>query len=228
MSFTLARTDRADADVEEEASAIFRVIAKDRDPKIVGRPFSNAAIEIGLGSYPGFTLTSPPDEGKPYGVYTPTYVDSSLVPHVAVLPDGRRVSVDPAKETRPLAEVAVPPFPSAPELGPTRRAPLGLVAGARSGDKGGNANIGVWAKTDAGYAWLASTLTVDLLRVLLPECAEHPVTRHLFPNLCAMNFVVEGMLGEGVASSTRFDPQGKALGEWLRARLVDVPESLLR
>ncbi len=227
LHWTLARTDRRDAAVEEEASAIFRVIAKDPDPKVVGRAFSNAAIEMALGSYPGFTLTSPPDDGKPIGVYTPTYVDSSKVPHFAVLPSGDRRSIEPSAVTRALEELPLPSVPAGGEPGPTKRVPLGLVAGARSGDKGGNANIGVWARTDAAWQWLASVLTGERLKELLPECASHPVTRHLLPNLRAMNFVVEGLLGEGVASSTRFDPQGKALGEWLRARYVDVPTSLL-
>jgi hypothetical protein len=101
------------------------------------------------------------------------------------------------------------------------------VAGARSGDKGGDANVGVWARHPAAWPWLAATLTVDVLRELLPEAAGLPVTRHLLPNLNAVNFVIEGLLGQGVAAAARFDPQAKALGEWLRARYVDVPEELL-
>ncbi|MFE2415064.1 hypothetical protein ACFXDE_42740, partial [Kitasatospora sp. NPDC059408] len=111
--------------------------------------------------------------------------------------------------------------------GSTRRAPLGLVAGARSGDKGGDANLGVWARDDEGWRWLAHILTVDRLRELLPEAQDLPVTRHVLPNLRALNFVITGLLGEGVAAQHRFDPQAKALGEWLRARYVDVPETLL-
>ncbi|MFD0276466.1 acyclic terpene utilization AtuA family protein [Kitasatospora sp. NPDC127111] len=118
------------------------------------------------------------------------------------------------------------PEPPAP-AGPTRRAPLGLVAGARSGDKGGDANLGVWARDDAGWRWLAHTLTTDRLRELLPETAELPVTRHLLPNLRAVNFTITGLLGEGVAAQHRFDPQAKALGEWLRSRHLDIPEALL-
>ena len=53
------------------------------------------------------------------------------------------------------------------------------------------------------------------------------MTRHLLPNLLALNFVVEGLLGEGVASNARHDPQAKALGEWLRSREADLPEVLL-
>jgi hypothetical protein len=103
--------------------------------------------------------------------------------------------------------------------------PLGTIAGARSGDKGGDANLGVWVRTDAAYAWLAQELTVERLKELLPEAGE--VERYELPNLKALNFVLSGLLGDGVASSTRFDPQAKALGEWLRSRHVDIPEELL-
>ncbi|GLZ34763.1 hypothetical protein Lesp02_69500 [Lentzea sp. NBRC 105346] len=105
------------------------------------------------------------------------------------------------------------------------RKPLGTIAGARSGDKGGDANVGVWVRTDAAYAWLREYLTVEKLKELLPEATT--VDRYELPNLKALNFVLHGLLGEGVASSTRFDPQAKALGEWLRARHVDIPEELL-
>ncbi len=105
--------------------------------------------------------------------------------------------------------------------------PLGTVVGARSGDKGGDANLGVWARSDAGWRWLRTFLTVDRLKRLLPECAPLEIDRYEFPNLNAVNFVIKGLLGAGVAASTRFDPQAKALGEWLRSRLVDVPEELL-
>jgi hypothetical protein len=105
------------------------------------------------------------------------------------------------------------------------RLPLGTIAGARSGDKGGDANLGVWVRTDEAYAWLAEELTVARLKELLPEAGE--VVRYELPNLRALNFVLPGLLGDGVASSTRFDPQAKGLGEWLRSRHVDIPEALL-
>jgi hypothetical protein len=149
------------------------------------------------------------------------------VEHTAVLPDGARRAVPPAPVTRPLEPAEEPELPAPLAPGPTRRAPLGLVAGARSGDKGGDANLGVWARSEAGWRWLAHTLTVDLLRELLPETARLPVTRYVLPNLRAVNFVVQGLLGEGVAAQARFDPQAKALGEWLRSRRLDIPEVLL-
>ena len=103
--------------------------------------------------------------------------------------------------------------------------PLGTVAGARSGDKGGDANLGVWVRTDEAYEWLTGFLTTEKLKELLPEANE--VSRYELRNLRALNFVLHGLLGEGVASSTRFDPQAKALGEWLRGREVEIPEELL-
>jgi hypothetical protein len=105
--------------------------------------------------------------------------------------------------------------------------PLGTIAGARSGDKGGNANVGFWARDDAAYAWLAAELTPDRVRELLPEAAELEVRVFALPNLRAVNVVVVGLLGEGVASSTRPDPQAKGLGEYLRSRLVDLPAELV-
>ncbi|HYW88395.1 MAG TPA: hypothetical protein VFB50_11530 [Chloroflexota bacterium] len=106
--------------------------------------------------------------------------------------------------------------------------PLGRGAGARSGDKAGNANVGVWVTTDAAYAWLAATLTVEYFKQLLPEARQLQVDRFELPNLHALNFVVHGLLGRGVADSTRYDPQAKSLGELLRAQLVEVPSALLR
>ncbi len=105
--------------------------------------------------------------------------------------------------------------------------PLGRIAGARSGDKGCNANLGVWATSDEAYEWLDGFLTTNRFKELMPETASLPVERYPLPNLRAINFVIVGLLGEGVASSVRQDPQAKALGEYLRAKVVDIPEGLL-
>jgi len=227
MEWTLARTDHPDADTEEAASALLRCVVRDPDPANVGRQFSSAAVELALASYPGFTSTSPPGDGQVYGVFTPGYVDATEVPHVAVHADGTRVDIAPAAQTLELAPV--PPFalPEPLPFGETRRVPLGLIAGARSGDKGGSANVGVWVRTDDHWRWLVHTLTVEKLRELLPETADLPVTRHVLSHLRAVNFVVDGILGQGVAYQARFDPQAKGLGEWLRSRHVDIPEEFL-
>jgi hypothetical protein len=227
LQWSLARTDHSDADTEEAASAMLHCVVRDPDPANVGRQFSSAAVELALASYPGFHVTAPPGEGQVYGVFAPGYVDASLVPHTAVHSDGSRSEIRCATDTLELAPADAPPLPEALAAGPTRRIPLGTIAGARSGDKGGSANVGVWVRTHEQWRWLANTLTVDLLTELLPEAADFDVTRHLLPNLRAVNFVIDGILGRGVAYQARFDPQAKGLGEWLRSRYVDIPERLL-
>ena len=227
LQWNLARTDRPDADTEQSASALLTCTVRDPDPDKVGRRFSSAAIELALSSYPGFHTTAPPSNGSVYGVFTAGYVPTTEVDHVAVHADGTRVAIPPTIETRELADVDAAPLPSPLAHGPTRRLPLGTIAGARSGDKGGGANIGVWVHTDAQWRWLANALTVELVRELLPEATDLPISRHLFPAIRAVNFVIDGILGKGVAYQARFDPQAKGLGEWLRSRHVDIPEELL-
>ena len=232
LKWSLAWTEKPNAESEEEASVFLRCAVKDPDPKVVGRAFSSAAVELALASYPGFHVTAPPGDGSPYGVFRAGYVDIHEVEHIVVLPDGTRTVVEPAAETQPLASVddIEEPMPLLQlSSGPprTREVPLGRIAGARSGDKGGDANVGVWVRDEKAWRWLAHTLTVGLFKQLLPETQPLTVTRYLLPNLWAVNFVVEGLLGEGVAAQARFDPQAKAVGEWLRSRYVDVPEVLL-
>lgn len=227
MEWTLARTDHTDADTEESASALLHCVVRDEDPHNVGRAFSSVAVELALASYPGFTSTSPPGDAQVYGVFTAGFVRADAVPHTAVAADGTPVAIPAPGRTLGLSPVPPVALPVPMPPGPTRRMALGRVAGARSGDKGGSANVGVWVRTEKQWRWLAHFLTVDALRTLLPETAGLPVTRHLLPNLWAVNFVIDGILGQGVAYQARFDPQAKGLGEWLRSRVVDIPESVL-
>lgn len=228
LDWTLARTDRPDADTEQTASALLTCTVRDPDQNTVGRRFSSAAVELALASYPGFHTTAPPSDATVYGLFTPGYVPAAEVAHTAVHADGTRVPIPPAAETLELspADGSVLPEPLAD--GPTRRLPLGTIAGARSGDKGGGANIGVWVRTDDQWRWLANSVTVELVRELLPEAKDLPITRHLLPGIRAVNFVIDGILGKGVAYQARFDPQAKGLGEWLRSRYVDIPEEILQ
>ncbi|GAA3392576.1 acyclic terpene utilization AtuA family protein [Streptomyces roseoviridis] len=227
VRWELVRTDREDAATEETASALLRLVVRDPDPEKAGRTLTGAAIELALASYPGFHVTAPPGKGTPYGVFESAYVPVGEVPHTAVLPDGTRLPVPVPPRTRPLEPVPGPGLPPPLPPGPVRRVPLGRIAGARSGDKGGDANVGVWVRTEEEWRWLVHALTADRFRELLPETKRLPVERHVLPGLRALNFTVTGLLGEGVASRARFDPQAKALGEWLRSRHLDVPEVLL-
>lgn len=225
----LLRTDKSDPASNEEAIAVWHISVKDPDEQKVGRAFSNAVAELALSSIPGyFTIGGGPVEARPFGVYEPARIPAAMVPQEVVFLGGevRRIDlVIPGGEVR--IEAATGPAAAAP-VGATRRAALGLVVGARSGDKGGNANLGVFARSDPAWAWLDAFLTTARLRSLLPELAGFEVERFRFPALRSLNFVIHGLLEEGVAAATRQDGQAKSLGEWLRARVVDVPEALLR
>ncbi|MDQ0284519.1 acyclic terpene utilization AtuA family protein [Rhodococcoides fascians] len=227
LDWTLVRTDKPDAETEETASALLRCVARDSNPDAVGRQFSAVAVELALASYPGFSVTAPPGNGAPYGVFTAGFVDAHDVPHTAHLADGTERSIAPSAETRVLESLVEPQLPAPRAAEDTIRLPLGTIAAARSGDKGGSANVGVWVRTDDEFAWLAHALTVDTLKTMLPEAEHLTVTRHVLPNLRAVNFVIDGILGQGVASQARFDPQAKGLGEWLRSRHIDIPETLV-
>lgn len=223
----LVRSDQPDPPTNEQAVASWRITVKDPDERKVGRAFSNAMIELGLATIPGFFgLSGGPSAGAAYGVYRPAVVPAELVPQEVVV-DGVRTVVD---SVAPAGSVVLTPAAgpdAAAPGGPTTPAPIGRVVGARSGDKGGNANLGVFARTDQAWAWLREFLTTDRLQALLPETAPLRVDRYELPAIRSLNFVVHGLLQEGVAASTRQDGQAKSLGEWLRARVVDVPLALL-
>lgn len=228
----LLRTDKEDPATNEEAVAQLRITVKDADERKVGRAFSSKITELALASYPGLFGGGLTAGAQAYGVYWPALVPADLVWQEVVI-GGERSLVEPV-----VASASDPPGGSwrtgqdpatigHPPTGPTRRAPLGRVIGTRSGDKGGNANLGVWVRSPVAYAWLDQFLTVERLKSLLPETAPLTVERHPLPNILAINFVIHGILGEGVASSTRLDAQAKSLGEWLRARHADIPEDLI-
>ena len=253
VDWSLARTDHEDADTEEAASVRLRVTVRDASPDKVGKLFTAPLVELALASYPGFTLTAPPGPGTPYGVYRAGYVAQSEVPHVVHHHDGSVTSVpapsasspaDTAADYHPLRSAPGGPGPSTPAAAPSsgpsaaagsvRRVPLGTFVHARSGDKGGDANLGLWVSSDtepsllaARREWLLATVTPELVRTLLPEARDLDVEVYPLPNLNAVNVLVRGLLGQGVAASSRFDPQAKGLGEWARSRHVDVPEELL-
>jgi hypothetical protein len=227
LHFELVRSGTQDPDTNAEAASMLSVSARDVNPDKVGRPFSDAVIGLALANYPGFFALAPPTGASAYGVYWPALVPRSVIRHEAVLEDGTRVLITEPRTSEVHETTSAPDAWPLPCSGSTIRAALGTVVGARSGDKGGNANVGVWVRSDAQYRWLVAFLTVDRLQLLLPEAAPLDIERYEFPNIRGINFVLKGLLGEGVASSTRFDPQAKSLGEWLRSRLVEIPSEVL-
>jgi hypothetical protein len=252
----VALDDVAEDDPETTAAAQghLRITVKDPDQRKVGKPFTTAVVESALGAYPGMFPTAPPGEGTAFGIYWPTLIDRDAV-QVTVSVDGQPVALAGATGTAvgtvgtagaagvgsagdvsagDVDSTAGAPAAAAAAWRPEPGTPLGDIVGARSGDKGGNANVGFWipepgagpsaqldeAAVAARYAWLESWLTPERVHELLPEAAGLPVDVHPLPNLRAVNVVVRGLLGRGVADSTSLDPQAKGLAEHLRARRI--------
>lgn len=224
----LLRRDQPDPPSNEAALAELRLTVRDREEAKVGRAFSAKVTELALASYPG--LFGGGARTQAYGVFWPAAVPACLLEQVVVVAGRRFVVPALSPAAAPATDEAAPAkaaSPAEPE-GETTALPLGRLCGARSGDKGGNANLGVWARSEDGYGWLARFLTTERLCELLPEAAGLKVRRYELANLRALNFVIEGLLGEGVAASSRLDAQAKGLGEYLRAKVVPVPLCLLR
>jgi hypothetical protein len=235
LEWTFNRSDVEDPASQEAGTSVLRIHAESSSPEPVGREFSNVMIELALASLPGFMASSsPPQPGRAFGFYKAGYLPQADVPHVVVLADGTRVDVPPPTNVveKPNGfEVAV--ATRQPPMGDVERRPLGDLAYARSGDKGGDANVGVWIPADApnreaAVAWLIDLLTPERIKELLPETADLGVEVYALPNLGGLNVLVRGILGQGVAASARLDPQAKALGEWLRSRYVDIPGQFLK
>jgi hypothetical protein len=223
----LLRTDKENPATNEEAFATLRVTVTTRDPKRVGRLFSAKLVELGLATVPGNTSRGGGFDGSPAMVHWPALIDSRRVTervHIGdtvtdVLPTQRLGLEDKHYQRLP---VAAAPSPG----GPTVRIPFGRIYGARSGDKGGAANCGVWARSDAAWAFLDRYLTVSEFKRLCPDMARYEIDRYEMPNLRALNFYIKGVLGTGAASNSRIDRQAKSLGEYLRAKTIEAPKVL--
>ncbi|MDY6808380.1 MAG: acyclic terpene utilization AtuA family protein [Actinomycetota bacterium] len=164
---------------------------------------------------------------RPRVDYWPGLLPMTALHHRAVLDDGQTISVAAPTATSVLAQPVHPEPKEAPLPDRVTRAPLGVVTHARSGDKGGNSNVGIWTRDPRVWLWLKGFLTSDELRRLIPEAKDLDVDRHEFPELQAVHFVIRGLLGTGGSSNTRVDQVGKAIGEYLRSRQVLIPDDLL-
>jgi len=223
----LIRIDKENPEHNDVACAHLKISLMDPDQKKVGKLFSAKLVEMALSNIPGFTMTAPPSNGTPALQHWPTLVKNEFLEHKIFL-NGSEFFVKPVgtypevKDIKPVAVdlVDVP-------MENKQKIHFGRLFATRSGDKGGNANLGVWAKNVRSYSFLNRFLTIEKLKDLLPDMKEFDIERYELPNLLAINFYIKGVLGEGVAASVRNDPQAKTLGEYLRAKVIEVPEIIL-
>jgi hypothetical protein len=222
-----------DPDSQNAGTQLLR-IAVQGTQEAAGRSYSSRMVELALSGYPGLYSLGPPQPGSAFGVYWPALLDQDVLEHLVHHHDGTTETIAPSTphgaegEVGPLTEPVRQPQPPPWAADELVVASLGEMVHARSGDKGGDANLGVWVTDRQAWEWLKSTLTIDELRRLLPEARDLEISRSELPNLGAVNFVLRGLLGTGATSTLRLDAQAKALGEWLRARSTKVPRSLVK
>ena len=225
----LIRQDKDDPHTHEEAMALLRIIVKSQDPKLVGRIFTAKVVELALANYPGWFSKDSIGSGTPFIVYWPTLIDSKYVKELVHI-DDKVTEVLPTNQLNlsdyepPNIDMIVPDFNEEA----TEEIYFGRLIGARSGDKGGCANLGVWVKSEKAYSFLYHFLTVEKLKELLSDLADYQIERFDFPNIKAVNFYIHGILGDGASSNTKVDALAKSLGEYLRAKKVSVPKELLK
>ena len=228
VSINLHRTDKENPNSNEEAMATLSLSVKSSNPDLVGRLFSAKIIELSLANYPGFFSGGGGKKAGPVIVYWPALVDSKHIKEYVHL-KGDTTEIIPTSQLNFEENFYQKnPIEIAPALkGNTKEIPFGQLYGARSGDKGGCANMGVWAKTDKAFSFLYEFLTVEKLKELLPDLNKFDIDRYDLPNIKSLNFYIHGILEDGVSSNNRKDGQAKSLGEYLRAKFVEIPIEII-
>jgi hypothetical protein len=221
-------------DLSGAGMAFLRLAVRGDDAHAVGRGFSGAVVETSLSSYPGIFFTSAPGNAQAVARYWPTTIAAGDVTPLIEC-EGQPVAASPRAQ-RPATQPSVPPPATARPAQPDGvgaavedmiTVPLWVLIGGRSGDKGGDANVGLWADTESVARWLCDSFDVAQFKEALPESVPFEVSRYPLPNLRAVNFVVHGILGWGVASNLRLDTQAKGMAERLRSNTVRVPASFV-
>ena len=228
VSVNLYRTDKKNPDSNEEAMATLSISVKSKNPDLVGRLFSAKIIELSLANYPGFFSAGTGKKPGPVISYWPALIDSKHIKEYVHV-DGKTLEIEPTSQLQFEENYyQKQPISIEPALqGEMDEISFGRLFGARSGDKGGCANIGVWAKTDLAFSFLYDFLSVEKLKELMPDLNKFSIDRYELPNINSLNFYIHGILEDGVSSNNRMDGQAKSLGEYLRSKTISVPKIII-
>ena len=228
VSIQLHRTDKENPNSNEEAMASLLVSVKSKDQNLVGRLFSAKIIELALANIPGFFAQGGVKSSGPVIIYWPALVDSKHIKEKVHI-DGEEIEVIPTSQLE-LEEIYYQKEPikiKKIKKEDEKEIYFGEIYGTRSGDKGGCANLGVWAKNANSFAFLHDFLTVKKLKELLPDLNQFKIERFELANINSLNFYIHDILQDGVSSNDKKDGQAKSLGEYLRAKKVKVPQSII-
>ena len=228
VSIQLHRTDKENPNSNEESMASLVISVKSMDPELVGRLFSAKIIELALSNIPGFFAQGGVKSSGPVIVYWPALVDSKHIKEVVHIGD-QEIEIIPTSQMG-FEEIYYQREPikiQEIEKNDEQSIYFGDIYGTRSGDKGGCANLGVWAKNSQSFAFLINYLSVDRLKELLPDLKDFDIDRYELANINSLNFYIHDILQDGVSSNNRKDGQAKSLGEYLRAKKINVPKNIL-
>ena len=228
VSIQLHRTDKENPISNEEAMASLLVSVKSKDQNLVGRLFSAKIIELALANIPGFFAQGGVKPSGPVIVYWPSLVNSKHIKEKVHI-DGKEIEVIPTSQLK-LDEIYYQKEPikiKKIKKEDEKQIYFGEIYGTRSGDKGGCANLGVWAKNSDSFAFLHNFLTVKKLKELLPDLNQFKIERFELANINSLNFYIHDILQDGISSNDKKDGQAKSLGEYLRAKKIKVPQSII-
>jgi hypothetical protein len=215
------------ASTKAEATVAIRVAASSQQKTELQR-LRGALGGFGMGGIPGFFGDAGSDPGVRVDFW-PGLVRQDVIRQQVVMDDGRTIDIPivPSAPYSPRRVSSAPPR-SLPVLsGKTRRVALGDLVHARSGDKGANASLGVWARQPKAWAFVRAELTAAKLMRLIDLAQDVRVERFELDNINGLLFTLHGYFGVSGSGCVALDNLGKALGEFLRARVVDVPVELL-
>ncbi len=228
VSIQLHRTDKENPNSNEEAMASLLISVKSKDQNLVGRLFSAKIIELALANIPGFFAQGGVKSSGPVIIYWPALVDSKHIKEKVHI-DGEEIEVIPTSQLE-LEEIYYQKEPikiKKIKKEDEKEIYFGEIYGTRSGDKGGCANLGVWAKNANSFAFLHDFLTVKKLKELLPDLNQYKIERFELANINSLNFYIHDILQDGISSNDKKDGQAKSLGEYLRAKKVKVPQIII-
>ncbi|PFH62931.1 hypothetical protein XA68_10984 [Ophiocordyceps unilateralis] len=227
-------------DSQLSSTTYMRIFAQALKPQIVGSVtqalvFTFMAHFAGMNGYLEHLKAAP----TPFMGFYPALIPQSEIEEAVTLlnagssGDALRIEVGPPKVTQEPASrenyETTNPL-SLDAFGPMTMRPLGDVVLARSGDKGGNVNLGLFVHTSEQYDWLRSFMTRDKLKALMRKDWRdwYYIERVEMPYIRAVHYVVYGSLGRGVTSSQRLDCLGKGFAEFIRAIWVPIPNKFLQ
>ncbi|MDG2396392.1 MAG: DUF1446 domain-containing protein [Flavobacteriaceae bacterium] len=229
ICFQFFPTHKENPNSNEEAMARLHVTVSDPDIEKAGKFFNSKIVETALTNVPGICWAHPPSKAKEKIIHFPTLINKKFVKQKITI-DKKIKYINEILHDTEIKKINTGIIPKDFNVNKIKHKEgfFGDLFSARSGDKGGNANIGVWGKNIHSYSFLKKFLSVKKLKELLPETSQYKIDRHEFPNLLGLNFYIIGFLGDGISASIKFDGQAKTLGEYLRSKKILYPEILLK